>query len=164
MIEIYDNRVEISNPGVPVVPIERFIVAFRSPNERLADLMRRMRICEEKGSGIDKVINAAEAFQLPAPDFRKSLDRTSVTIFGPRDFEDMDREDRIRACYQHCALQWVMSKHMTNQSLRDRFHLPENKSAIVSQIINATIEDGQIKADESVGTSKKYARYVPVWA
>ena len=76
----------------------------------------------------------------------------------------MDREDRVRACYQHCALKWVMSKRMTNQSLRERFHLPESKSAIISRIIAATIEARMIKPDEKVGTSRKFARYVPFWA
>ncbi len=70
MVEIYSNRVEISNPGEPVVPVERFIDGYQSRNERLADLMRRLHICEEKSSGIDKVIYTVEAYQLPAPDFR----------------------------------------------------------------------------------------------
>jgi ATP-dependent DNA helicase RecG len=70
MIEIFSNRVEISNPGEPIVPVERFIDGYQSRNERLADLMRRMNICEEKSSGIDKVVHAAEMYQLPAPDFR----------------------------------------------------------------------------------------------
>jgi predicted HTH transcriptional regulator len=130
MVEIYSNRVEISNPGEPVVPVERFIDGYQSRNERFADLMRRMHICEEKSSGIDKVVHAAEMYQLPASDFRAGHRRTVVTIYGPRDFEEMDRDDRIRACYQHCALKWVMSERMTNQSLRTRFHLPESKSAI----------------------------------
>jgi predicted HTH transcriptional regulator len=164
MVEIYSNRVEISNPGEPVVPVERFIDGYQSRNERLADLMRRMGICEEKSSGIDRVVQAAEVFQLPAPDFRVGHRRTVVTIYGPRPFEDMGREDRVRACYQHCALKWVMSERMTNQSLRERFHLPENKAAIASQVIAATIEAGLIKADEEVGGSRKYARYLPFWA
>lgn len=164
MVEIYSNRVEISNPGEPVVPVERFIDGYQSRNERLADLMRRMRICEEKSSGIDKVVNAAEVYQLPAPDFRVSHRRTLVTIYGPKNFEDMDRDDRVRGCYQHCALKWVMLGRMTNQSLRERFHLPEGKSAIVSQVIAATIEAGLIKPDERVGTSRKFARYLPFWA
>lgn len=164
MVEIYSNRVEISNPGEPVVPVERFIDGYQSRNERLADLMRRMGICEEKSSGIDRVVRAAEVYQLPAPDFRVGQRRTLVTIYGPKDFEDMDREDRIRACYQHCALKWVMSERMTNQSLRERFHLPESKSAIASQVIAATIEAGLIKPDETVGTSRKFARYLPFWA
>ncbi len=164
MIEVYSNRLEISNPGEPVVPVERFIDGYQSRNERLADLMRRMGICEEKSSGIDKVVNAAEVFQLPAPDFREEYRRTVVTIFGPRDFDQMHRDDRIRACYQHCALKWVMSKSMTNQTMRERFHLPESKTATVSQVIAATIEAGLVKADERVGSSRKFARYLPFWA
>jgi predicted HTH transcriptional regulator len=164
MIEVYSNRVEISNPGEPIVPVERFIDGYQSRNERLADLMRRMHICEEKSSGIDQVVEAAETFQLPAPDFVVGYLRTSVVILGHRPFRDMDREDRIRACYQHCVLRWVMREPMTNQSLRTRFRLPDSKSATASQIIAATLEAGRIKADDEAGSSKKLARYLPHWA
>ncbi len=164
MVEIYSNRVEISNPGEPLVPVERFIDGYQSRNERLADLMRRMGVCEEKSSGIDRVVQAAEFYQLPAPDFRSGFRRTSVTIYGPRPFEAMDRNDRVRACYQHCVLKWVRSERMTNQSLRERFHLGEDKATIASQVIAATIEARLIKADESVGGSRKFARYLPSWA
>jgi predicted HTH transcriptional regulator len=47
-----------------------------------ADLMRRLQICEEKGSGIDKVVFAAEQFQLPAPDFRVQILRTSAILLS----------------------------------------------------------------------------------
>ena len=96
-----------------------------------------------------------------APDFRAGHNRTVVVIQGPKEFDAMDRNDRVRACYQHCALKWVMSEPMTNQSLRERFHLPESKSAIASQIIALATEAGLIKLDEKVGTSRKFARYVP---
>ena len=76
----------------------------------------------------------------------------------------MDREARIRACSQHCVLRYVMREAMTNQTLRKRFHLPENKSATVSQVIAAAIEAGHIKLDEQAGTSRKLARYLPFWA
>jgi predicted HTH transcriptional regulator len=164
MIEVYDNRVEVSNPGEPVVPVERFIDGYQSRNERLADLMRRMHICEEKSSGIDQVVEAAETYQLPAPDFRVGYKRTSVLILGHRPFPKMDREARIRACYQHCVLRYVTNESMTNQSLRKRFRLPDGKSATASQIIAATLDAGMIKADEEAGASKKWARYLPHWA
>ena len=164
MVEVYEKRMEISNPGEPIVPVERFIDGYQSRNERLAGLMRRMGICEEKSSGIDRVVQTAEVYQLPAPDFRAGHRRTVVTIFGPRDFEDMDRNDRIRACYQHCALRFVMQERMTNQSLRERFHLPESKSASVSQVIAATIDEKLVKPDGKIGGSRKYARYLPFWA
>ena len=162
--EIYTNRVEISNPGEPLVPVDRFIDGYQSRNERVADLMRRMHICEEKSSGIDRVVQTAEAYQLPAPAFRVGLRRTIVTIFGPRPFEEMDRDDRVRACYQHCTLKWVMSERMTNQTLRERFHLPESKVASISQVISATLEAKLIKLDEKAGGSRKFARYLPFWA
>lgn len=164
MVEIYTNRVEISNPGEPLVPVDRFIDGYQSRNERVADLMRRMHICEEKSSGIDRLVQAAEASQLPAPAFRVGLKRTIVVIFGLKPFENMDRDDRVRACYQHCALKWVMSERMTNQTLRVRFHLPESKVASVSQVISAATDTGMIKLDEKAGGSRKFARYLPFWA
>jgi len=164
MIEIYSDRLEISNPGDPMVPEQRFIDGYQSRNERLADLMRRMGVCEEKGSGIDKVVHSVEVFQLPAPEFTTTHQRTVAVVYGHRQFEAMTRADRIRACYQHAALKRVMGDHMTNRSLRERFGLAEEKSALVSQVIAAAIEEGAVKADETVGGSRRHARYLPFWA
>lgn len=164
MVEIYSNRVEISNPGEPVVPVERFIDGYKSRNESLARIMRQLGICEEKSSGIDRVIFEVEFSQLPAPYFHVGQERTMVTIYGTKSFEKMNRTDRTRACYQHCALKWVTSGRMTNQSLRERFGLSESKSAVISQVIAATAEEGLIKLDKRVGTSRKFACYLPFWA
>ena len=164
MVEIYIDRMEISNPGEPVVPVERFIDGHESRNENLVRVMRRLGICEEKSSGIDRVISEIEAFQLPAPDFHTGYRSTVVKIYGFKDFKQMDRRERIRACYQHCALKWVTSQQMTNQSLRERFGLPGNKSALVSQIITATVNAKMIKLDEQGGASRRFARYAPFWA
>ena len=49
-VEIFENRIQIANPGAPIVPLERLIHEVRSRNERLADLMRRLGICEERTS------------------------------------------------------------------------------------------------------------------
>jgi ATP-dependent DNA helicase RecG len=164
MVEIYDDRMEISNPGKPFISPDRFIDEYQSRNERLADLMRRLGICEEKGSGVDKVIQAAEAFQLPAPDFRVGEKRTSVVLFGHKDFEDMDRNDRIRATYQHCCLRYVMNEKMTNQSLRERFRLSEKKTESASRAIRDAVEADKIKLADPEQTSLRYRNYVPFWA
>lgn len=164
MIELYDDRMEISNPGKPFISPDRFIDEYQSRNERLADLMRRLGICEEKGSGVDKVIQAVETYQLPAPDFRVGEKRTSVVLFAHRDFEDMDRIDRIRATYQHCCLRYVMNERMTNQSLRDRFRLPEKKTESASRAIRDTVEAGKIKLADPEQTSLRYRHYTPFWA
>ncbi|MBE7381255.1 MAG: putative DNA binding domain-containing protein [Leptolyngbya sp. SIO1E4] len=164
MIEMYNDRVEISNPGIPPIPAERFIDEYRSRNEQLADIMRRFGICEEKGSGIDKVITAAEVFQLPAPDFRIGELRTTAILFAYQDFTDMGKLDKIRACYQHCVLMYLSNQRMSNQSLRERFSLDETKNVPVSQVIAATKDAGLIKLDDTGSTSTRYARYLPFWA
>lgn len=164
MIEIYSDRMEISNPGRPFIPTDRFIDEYQSRNERLADFMRRLGICEEKGSGIDKVVQATEVFQLPAPDFRASDQRTTVVLFGHKEVDEMDRGDRVRACYQHCCLRYVMNERMTNQSLRERFKLPEKRAETVSRIIRETMEVDKIRLADSTATSLRYRSYLPFWA
>ena len=164
VVEIYSNRVEISNPGEPIVPVERFIDGYQSRNERLADIMRRFGICEEKSSGIDRVIESAEILQLPAPEFLISHKRTIVVIHGERAFRDMSGSDRVRACYQHCVLQYVLRKQMTNQSLRQRFGVSEGSANIISQIISSAVEQNLIKNDPNAPDSRRYARYIPFWA
>lgn len=164
IVEIYADRVEISNAGIPIVPVERFIDGYQSRNERLADLMRRFGICEEKSSGIDRVVNTAEMMQLPAPDFLSEFNRTVVVIYGNKPFREMNGSDRVRACYQHCVLQYVFRRQMTNQSLRERFGLSESSANTVSNIIADTMKQGLIKNDPNAPDSKRYAKYIPNWA
>ena len=76
----------------------------------------------------------------------------------------MSKSDRVRACYQHCCLEYVSNRRMSNQSLRERFRLDESRSATVSLIIAATKEAGLIKSDDSESLSTRYARYLPFWA
>ena len=113
---------------------------------------------------MDKVIHAAEIYQLPAPDFRVGEMRTTALLFAHQDFADMSKVDRVRACYQHCCLMYVTNQRMSNQSLRLWFGLGEDKTVVTSQVIGAAKEAGLIKADESETTSTRYARYLPFWA
>ena len=46
--------------------------------------MRRMRLCEEQGTGIDKVIVAVELHQLPPPNFRSEGDAIRIDLYAPR--------------------------------------------------------------------------------
>jgi ATP-dependent DNA helicase RecG len=162
MIEIYDNRLEISNPGKPLIAEERFIDENKSRNERLADLARRLGICEVKGSGIDKVIQAAEFFQLPAPVFKNNGFRTIAVLFAPKSFEKTAMDDRIRACYQHCCLRYVCGESMTNQTLRARFKLPADKMSTISALIAATVAKNRIKPSDPKQT--RHRAYLPFWA
>lgn len=161
MIEVFSSRMEITNPGLPLVDPLRFIdEPPRSRNETLAGFMRRMNICEERGSGIDKVISQVEFFQLPAPDFRTTTNHTVAVLLGPRKLSQMGRQDRIRACYQHACLWRVAGKQMTNSSLRERLGIEKRNYPMASRIIKDTIDAGLIR---QAGGTKKDATYVPFW-
>lgn len=165
MIEIFTDRVEISNPGTPLISTLRFIdEPPQSRNEILAALMRRMNICEERGSGIDKVIFNVEAFQLPAPEFRATEKSTVTVLYGPKEFANLDKEGKIRACYQHACLCYVSGKPMTNTTLRKRLDINQQSYPIASKIIRDAIQEKLVKAHSQSSSSKKDAKYVPFWA
>ena len=165
LIEIFLDRIEITNPGVPLVDTNRFIdTAPKSRNEIMASLMRRLNICEERGSGIDRAIEAIEVFQLPAPKFIRGDDYTRVIMYAQTPLAKMSKDDRIRACYQHTCLNYVNNQTVNNQSVRKRFNISKNNYPMASKIISETIDAGLIKASDPENVSKKFATYVPYWS
>ncbi len=164
MIEIYANRLEVTNPGEPIVDTDRFLDSPpKSRNEILASFMRRINICEERGSGIDKIVFETELYQLPAPLFESTNGYTRSTLFAHKELKDMHKGDKIRACYLHCCLRYIQNDYMTNTSLRERFDIDVKNRSMVSKIINETLDAGKILIyDESVGS--KARMYIPSWA
>lgn len=164
-VEIFSDRVEITNPGVPLIDVDRFIDHQpQCRNDKLADLMRKLGLSEERGSGIDRVIESVEALQLPAPEFSVPGTFTKITLFSPRTFLEMSKDDRVRACFQHACLMRVKNQQMTNASLRERFGLDDSYAAHMTKVLNDTKEVGLIKEADPHDQSKKFRRYVPHWA
>lgn len=164
MVEIFGDRMEITNPGKPLIDPQRLLDhPPRSRNESLASAMRRIGVCEERGSGVDKVVFETEFYQLPAPDFEIVDDSMRSTLFAPRPLSRMDREDRIRAVYLHACLRYVQREFMTNTSLRERFGIEQRNSAAASRLLKEALDAGVIRVhDESAGL--RLRRYVPSWA
>jgi len=164
MVEIFADRIEITNPGVPLVDPQRFMdTPPKSRNEALASLMRRFRICEERGSGIDKVVSQVELFQLPAPLFEVPDGFTRAVLFAHKPLSEMEKADKVRACYLHACLRYMTRQPMTNTSLRERFGIEQKNSATASRLIKEATEAGVIRPYEEA-TSKRLMKYVPFWA
>ena len=165
MIEIFQNRIEITNPGKPLIDPLRFVDHNpESRNEIFTRYMRRLNICEERGSGFDKVIFECEINQLPAPEIIIGDRYTRIILHGRKSFALMDKRDKIRACYLHSCLKYVSGDYMTNQSLRQRFNINEHNYTMASKIISDCLKEGLIKDYSSDSKSKKFAKYIPFWA
>jgi len=126
--------------------------------------MRRMGMCEELGSGIERVFMEAEKFQLPAPDFTVTDSHTRATLFAHRSFAEMDKNERVRAAYQHAGLMYTNQKRMTNATLRARFGLPDDEYTKASAVIRDALDAGMIVPDDPTNKAPRHAKYVPFWA
>lgn len=167
MIEIFEDRIEFTNPGklLPTKKLDRLIrTTPESRNEILAAAFRRYNICEERGSGFEKAVIAIELYGLPPLKFEESENAFKVTLFSPRKFADMSYEERIEACYQHSIIMYFAEGGFKNTSLRKRFGMHDKQAAQISKLINDAIDAGKIKPKDPESISKKFSVYVPYWA
>jgi ATP-dependent DNA helicase RecG len=164
MIEIFPNRIEFTNPGEPLINIRRFL-GGRPPsrNEALASFMTRARISEERGSGWEKIATEVELHQLPAPKISVDARHTKVTVFGPRSFAEMTREERVDAIYLHAQLRHASGEPTTNSSARERFRIADANSAQVSRVLRDALAAGLLVIEDPTAGAKS-RRYLPFWA
>ena len=163
MVEIFSNRIEITNPGRPLIDVFRIVdTPPRSRNEKLSALMRRMRICEESGTGWDKSVIACEIMQLPAPRMDVYEESTKVTLLSEMKFSDLSTKDRLWGCYLHACIRYIQGDYLTNRSLRERFGLKTTSSGMVSRIIKEAIAQNLIRPFDQE-TAPRYMKYIPIW-
>ena len=162
LIELFNNRLEINNPGKSLVQTDRMIdLPPRSRNEALASLMRRMKFCEEQGTGLDKVIISVELHQLPPPKFLELNDAMRVVLFTPRSFAEMTVNERVRACYQHAIIKYLEGSKMKNSTLCGRFGIEKKNAAQATKVINKALTNQVIKAADP---EHPRGGYEPIWA
>lgn len=164
LVEIFDDRLEITNPGKPLLSPLRFIdLPPRSRNEVVGMLMRHAGIAEERGSGWDKVQFQIELHQLPPAQIEVKEEQTRVTVFAPRPLKNMERPERVSATYQHACLRYVINEHTNNTSIRQRFGISDRNKAQASRIIKEAVDERLIVPyDPTAGP--RSIRYVPFWA
>lgn len=164
MLEIFEDRVEITNPGRSLVPACRLIDGVpRRRNEALASLMRRANGCEDGAGGIGRAVAAAEAAHLPAIEFVGGNDFFKAVIHVRKPFKDYSLGEKLRVCREHCVLQFVSGEPMTRESLGRRFGLEAKDAAAVGRILRSALEARLIKPCEGE-PGPRLRRYVPDWA
>lgn len=164
MVEVFEDRIEVTNPGEPLGDIQRLLdQPPRSRNEAMAAFMRRIGLCEERGSGVDKVVFETERYQLPPPRWELVNGWSRAILFAHKDLREMDRVERVHACYLHASLRREQREPMTNTSLRERFGIEEHNASTASRIIRDALDAGMIKAYDP-DQAKRNSRYLPFWA
>jgi predicted HTH transcriptional regulator len=166
MIEVFDDRIEISNPGklLPSKKIDRLIrTTPESRNEILAAAFRRYNICEERGSGFEKAVAAIELYGLPPLKFEELDNSFRVTMYKPKSFAELTPAERVEACYQHSIIRYYSSGGMTNTSLRERFKMHDKQRPQISLVIKEALAQGKIKPKDPNNASTKFVEYIPIW-
>ena len=166
MVDVYSDRIAITNPGTLLhgKRPDRLIGATpESRNEKLAFSFRRFRICEERGTGFQKVVQAIELFGMPPLRITPEANTFSVTLSAPRKFADMATPERIEACYQHAVLQYLSSQTLTNTTLRERFKLHDKQRNAITNLIGEAVTAGRIRRKDT-SSGNKFAEYIPYWA
>lgn len=166
LVEIFDDRIDISNPGRPLVDPQRFIdTAPQSRNELLADSLRRLKICEKRGSGVDRALVDIEVAQLPAPSLESGEADVHAIVYARKDLSSLTTEEKLRACYWHCCVRHVVDREsMTNASLCTRLSIEDQNKAMASRIIKQALDKKLIKPFDPDNKSLRYIKYVPFWA
>lgn len=164
VVEIFDNRIEVTNPGTPLVAVNRIVDnPPKSRNEKLAGIMRRLGMCEELGRGWDRMVISCEHQQTAAPRIQIYEDSTKVSLFSNIQFANITPEDKLWSLYLHSCLKYIEGDALTNSSLRVRFGLPDTSSGAVSRLIKEAVAQGLIKPLDPT-TAPRHMRYIPVWA
>lgn len=163
VVEIFTNRVEVTNPGVPLVEIMRIVDnPPKSRNEKLAAIMRRLRMCEELGRGWDRMVISCEIQRLPAPRIQVYQDSTKVSLFSHFNFSNLSMEDRLWSAYMHACVRYIEGEALTNSSLRERFGLKPSSSGMMSRLIKEAQAEKLLKPVDPE-TAPRYMRYIPTW-
>jgi len=163
LVEVFDNRVELTNPGALLVDADRIVdTPPRSRNEKLAALMRRFNFCEEAGTGWDKMVQDCESLCLPAPKILRYDEYTKVVITSKCDFAVWQMEDKLWALYLHASLGFLQGNYMNNRSLRNRLGLDATKMSAVSRLIKEALKRNLIKPLRP-DAPPKLMQYIPIW-
>ena len=163
-VDVFSTRLEATNPGRLLVAKDRIIDAPpKVRNEVIAAFLRRMHFCEERGSGFDRIDEGFGAMHLPSVLVETDADFTRVILSWLSSFKDWSIKDKVRTIYYSSCLDYLRGRNTNNMSVRSRLGLQEKDIAIVSRLVQSTVNEGLIKLeDPSAGPRAR--KYIPYWA
>ena len=164
MVEIFDERIEATNPGKLLVDVDRIIdTAPHARNEKMANFLRLVHICEARGSGFDRMEEGMRDWKIPAPKVETTEDFCRTMLYWHPSLSQWSKEEKIRTCYIYVCYCYVNGIEVSNSILRERFGISDANKAMASRIIKDAVTAGKIKLADPFA-AVKLRKYVPYWA
>ena len=163
-VEVFLDRIEFTNPGEPVTDWNKlFGTEPRSRNERLANSMRLMDLCEERGLGLRRTITATIKVKLIPPEFKSQSGSSKVILYGhSKAIDAMDTQTKTRAIYFLSMVLHEDGERLTNAALRKRYPMRGNNATVkASAALRVCKDAGLIKVADSL---RPNSGYLPFWA
>ena len=164
LIEIFKNRVEITNSGKPVLDQLHFLDGAPTiKNKRVFTEMKNLGLVDGQGYGWRKIVKELESRSLPAPEIKIRKNSITVTIWFEKPLKLLSLDQRNWTVYLHTVLRYLLNEPANNASLRQRLNLPESKSSTVSKLFRQAAEGGLVKPFDK-HSSNKTKKYLPAWS
>ena len=142
MVEVFNDRVVITNPGglISSIPPEKFGTMSRTRNPLIFGLFERIRLVEYVGSGVMRMRESMKEEQLPAPGFGlKGM--FDITLVRPVTMED--EVDELPD-----ELPDDLHDKLHDKNLHDKLHDKSQAMSETMLMIPVSVEDD---VDEKIG-------------
>lgn len=160
MVEVYDDRVEIINPGVfPGAQKKDFGKISVRRNEHIADLFFRMDKVERAGTGIRRMKEAMATAELPAPHIRQT-DFYTITFKRPVEMraekgaEDTTQKRLVEGLAERLVERLVESQQRILKLTKENPYISKKELAEIIGISTTAI-DKNIKQLKKKGLLKR---------
>jgi ATP-dependent DNA helicase RecG len=158
-LHVYPDRIEVQSHGLLLIEKDRYL---RHPqvtrHPKVAELFCKLKLTSCTGTGLESVVRAIEAHQLPALSIISENNVTKVTIYNKKPLSDFTEEETIDAIVQHVYLCQLDKTFATNASVCTRLGTTDTERVRLK--LEKAKRRGLIKTANS---SKKYAQWVTEW-
>ena len=150
-VAIYDNRVEVTSPGMLFGGLtleEAMNGRSKIRNRAVAEIFSRMELIEEWGTGIRRILKRAEEYELPTPEFMEIGDTFRVNLYKKADKKADKNVERQQAIIQYVK----EAGSVSNKEAREILGLAESTT---KRILKEMVQDGML----SESGQRKTKRY-----
>jgi len=165
-LSIYDDRVEVWNPGELLPPLrpEDLKKEHKSipRNKFLADKLFLIKYIEEWGRGTNRIVDEMKENKLPEPEFKNYSGGFAVTLIGPgKSFEERIEKEKLHILEinerQKKAIEYLKTNDVISTKVYMKLNKVSDKTAFL-ELNNLLIKNILIKEGKGRTTIYKLKR------